>query len=66
MRVCLKCGVFEVFQDMTDECCMTQTGKKCIFGEFVGAPSSSVRRSIPDDKVETVQSDSDAVGGLFH
>ena len=66
MRVCLKCGVFEVFQDMTDECCMTQTGKKCIFGEFVGALSSSVPRSIPDDKVETVQSDSDAVGGLFH
>ena len=65
-RVCLKCGVYEVFQDMTDECCMTQTGKKCIFGEFVGALSSLVRRSVPDDKVETVQSDSDAVGGLFH
>ena len=50
-RVCLNCGVYERFQDMTDECCMTQTGKKCIFKEFGGASSSSVRRSIPDDEV---------------
>ena len=64
-RVCLNCGVYERFQDMTDECCMTKTGQKCIFRESVGASSSSVRRSIPDDEVESVQSDSDAVGWLF-
>ena len=30
-RVCLMCGCFEPFQDMTDTCCRTQYGVACIF-----------------------------------
>ena len=33
-RVCVQCGVFEPFQILTEECCMKENGKPCIFPEF--------------------------------
>jgi hypothetical protein len=30
-RACFRCGCYEPFQDLTDECCFAETGKKCIF-----------------------------------
>ena len=30
-RVCARCGVFEPFQDRTEECCWRIDGSECIF-----------------------------------
>ena len=32
-RVCKRCGVFEPFQDLTDECCLVLYGVQCQFGQ---------------------------------
>ena len=33
-RVCVQCGVFEPFQDWTEECCMINASNPCIFPKF--------------------------------
>ena len=38
-RVCIICGCYEAFQDMTDTCCLTERGVACMFppqGSSVG------------------------------
>ena len=30
-RICSNCGVFEVFKDITAECCFRTTGQECVF-----------------------------------
>ena len=30
-RICINCGVYELFQDMTEECCGRNTFTKCVF-----------------------------------
>ena len=34
LRVCKHCSVFEPFQNITDECCMTKYGVQCIFDDL--------------------------------
>ena len=31
MASCLRCGCFESFQDITDDCCYTEHGRRCVF-----------------------------------
>ena len=31
MATCLKCGCYEPFQDMTEECCRATNGSSCVF-----------------------------------
>ena len=31
IRYCKKCGVYEYWQDLTEECCWVQTGQRCVF-----------------------------------
>ena len=31
IRFCKKCGVYEHWQDLTEECCWVQTGQRCVF-----------------------------------
>ena len=33
-RVCINCGVFELFQDRTDECCWVTAGTRCVFIDY--------------------------------
>ena len=42
MRACIRCGCYEPFQDITDECCFQRHGTSCVFlkpenaGKFLG------------------------------
>ena len=31
MRACIRCGCYEPFQDITDECCFQRHGTSCVF-----------------------------------
>ena len=35
-RVCARCGVYEPFEGLTDDCCQVSFGVPCVFSEIFG------------------------------